>query len=50
MQQKIGGIAFKAEDARLDNLDLPETITIGEVKDILIVYTATQFLLKRTNI
>ena len=35
MQQKIGGIALKAEDARLDNLDLPETITIGEVKDIV---------------
>ena len=35
MQQKIGGIALKAEDERLDNLDLPETITIGEVKDIV---------------
>ena len=34
MQPKIGGIAFKAEDARLDNLDLPEAITVGEVKDI----------------
>jgi hypothetical protein len=32
MQQKIGGIALKAEDVKLDNLDLPETITIGEVK------------------
>ena len=33
MQQKIGGVAFKAEDATLDNLHLPETINIGEVKD-----------------
>jgi hypothetical protein len=35
MQQKIGGIALKAEDVKLDNLDLPETITIGEVKEIV---------------
>ena len=35
MQQKIGGVALKAEDATLDNLHLPETINIGEVKDIV---------------
>ena len=35
MQQKIGGVAFKAEDATLDNLHLPETTNIGEVKDIV---------------
>ena len=35
MQKKIGGVALKAEDQTLDNLDLPQSITIGEVKDIV---------------
>jgi hypothetical protein len=35
VQQKIGGVALKAEDATLDNLHLPETKNIGEVKDIV---------------
>jgi hypothetical protein len=35
MQQRIGGIALKAENVRLDNLDSPETINIGEDKDIV---------------
>ena len=35
MQQKIGGVALKAEDQTLDNWDLPQSITIGEVKDIV---------------
>ena len=30
-QQKIGGVALKAEDKTFDNLDLPQTINIGEV-------------------
>jgi len=30
-QQKIGGVALKAEDKTFDNLDLPQTINIGEL-------------------
>ena len=35
MQHKIGSVALKAEDRSLDNLDVSESITIKEVKEIV---------------